>query len=73
MWAFTFTVLYVLSIGPVAKVGGHFGLPHTHPQAAKVVQAFYSPIVLVVENYPAAGRLLVWYLHDVWRVPITGP
>ena len=68
-WLFVALLLYVLSIGPVAKACDHYHLPVKHPQAQKVLETIYRPLTILAANWQPATRLLVWYLR-VWRVPV---
>jgi hypothetical protein len=65
--AFVFLLFYFLSIGPVAKVDLNFDISNKYPRAEKVLETIYTPLFVLLENYPAADRFFDWYLH-VWRV-----
>jgi hypothetical protein len=58
---FVLLVVYVLSVGPVAKL-----YPTTAPPA---VRSFYAPLVFVLDQCPPARKLFLWYIHSVWGVP----
>jgi len=53
-------ILYVLSIGPVAKmtISGNFPLT--------VYSSMYSPLRAIASNYTPADRFLGWYVGEVW-------
>jgi hypothetical protein len=53
--------LYVLSIGPAAKLEDAGVLPES------LVAAVYSPVGLIADHSKGFGKLMLWYLHDVWH------
>ena len=54
--------LYVLSVGPVAKMYDNKG-----KDVPKTVQVFYAPIEFLYERVPIVERGLDWYL-ELWGV-----
>lgn len=58
---FLLLALYVLSIGPVAK------LAHTGHLSVDTLQ-FYQPIGTLYEQSPLARTFLTWYLDTFWNL-----
>ena len=67
LWPLLLLVLYLLSIGPVAKYY-HDRKVNTPPRA---VFAFYSPITWAYTSVPGFNSWLEWYLK-VWGVHVHG-
>jgi hypothetical protein len=61
VWLFLALVIYVLSVGPVAKLN-QTGLV---PDSAEVL---YYPLRVVCDCIPVFDRFIDWYLSDVWHV-----
>jgi hypothetical protein len=61
-------LVYVLSIGPAAKLSHACKLPAKHPHIQAVIEAIYSPILIVGDNCPPVGQFLNWYVITIWRV-----
>jgi hypothetical protein len=57
----TFPILYVLSIGPVARYYGK-----ADPPAA--LEAFYTPLLWLTAKSPPLEHFLHWYLERLWLV-----
>jgi len=57
-------VLYVLSIGPMMKLGMK-GICFPGEEQ------FYRPLVSAMVHSPRFERVMRWYVCDVWRVPMT--
>jgi hypothetical protein len=62
--------LYVLSIGPVAKLCAACDIPGKHPHLEAVLENIYSPLSIAAAHSPPAGRFLVWYMNKIWRLPM---
>ncbi len=56
-----FTVLYILSTGPAAKLYQR----HVIPEAAFSI---YAPVDFLYQRSSPAKRALDWYVQDVWQV-----
>ena len=65
LWPLVVFVLYVLSIGPAARLHAAF------PPARKALEALYLPITALCERSPAAQQATIWYLENVWHYPIS--
>ena len=65
LWVGCFLVLYVLSVGPVAKLidKGVIKEPSVTP--------FYAPIVWLIDHWQPAQDATIWYLTVVWRIDIN--
>ena len=62
-------VLYVLSAGPAVMIFYHrLDWERPAPRWAEYAFQFYAPLA-IIEEYPAAGKLLDWYLN-LW---VPGP
>ena len=55
-------VLYVLGVGPVAWSLARQGYPQAQNDA---MEAFYSPLITLHDNYAPIGDALDWYI-DLW-------
>ena len=63
LWVLVFFfVAYPLGIGPAAKI--HQNCPSARP----VIEAAYSPLVVLMEHSPAARAACMWYLSKIWKV-----
>jgi hypothetical protein len=67
VWPLVLLALYVLSVGPAAKIYVSYELGTKHPRTAKALDTIYEPMVRLAQGYPPANRRLVWYL-EVWGV-----
>ncbi len=60
-------LLYVLSVGPAARVYGEcnrtFGWSGKYDP---IMDAVYAPIVYLVKNTKAGEKIIMWYVIDVW-------
>jgi hypothetical protein len=63
---FLLVALFVLSLGPVAKLYSKKLIP---PSAEAAIESVYAPLIYLVSHSPSAGRLYLWYLCTVWRIP----
>jgi hypothetical protein len=61
-------VVYILSVGPAAKMDAKLHRSGKHPRTERVMEVVYSPLAFLAERCPPAGRFLAWYLRDVWRI-----
>ena len=61
-WVAMVLVVYVLSIGPVAKLIELKYLPEDPCVAC------YSPVIWLAENFEPVADFLYWYLGYIWRV-----
>ena len=53
-------LVYVLSVGPVAKLNKLGIVPNS--------SAFlYKPLRMLVDRYPPADRFFTWYIGTLWR------
>jgi hypothetical protein len=59
-YPFIFLVLYVLSIGPAARMGQANILP------MPLIISAYKPLSIVCRHSNTAEKLLVCYLFEVW-------
>ena len=62
-------LIYFLSIGPAAKLYAVLQMKSKYPRTEKAIEAIYAPFGVLVKHYPPAGRLLIWYVEGIWRVP----
>ena len=62
-WVFcTLLVIYVLSVGPVAKI--YRGKSKQPPVA---VLGIYAPLEFSYKHSSVVKRFIDWYLRDVWK------
>ena len=54
--------LYVLSIGPAVLLNDRYRIP-----SDRILDWLYAPIMLICEHSPAAAKVYMWYLGDVWH------
>jgi len=60
---FSLLVIYVLSVGPVAKI------VRTKPGfPPRVIVVLYEPLELLSRQSPVVSRFFNWYVYDVWKV-----
>jgi|OpeIllAssembly_1097287.scaffolds.fasta_scaffold1520151_1 hypothetical protein len=65
LWVFfLLVVVYPLSIGPVAWL--HLKVPTSRP----AIEAFYTPITLLVDHSEQFAGFMRWYILKVWRIPV---
>jgi hypothetical protein len=62
-------VLYILSVGPAAKVCSLCNMPGKYPKTEATLEAIYKPIDSLA-SYPPAARFLTWYIEKIWRVDL---
>ncbi len=60
LWVLVVIVIYVLSVGPAAKLHDEGVIP----DSASVV---YSPLIFLSEHSTAADAFFRWYVRDVWK------
>ena len=65
LWVFVALAVYVLSIGPAAKLSRAGAFP-------RWMFVVYAPLGFATEQCAPARRALDWYVHDVWGVPRFG-
>ncbi|HMJ90559.1 MAG TPA: hypothetical protein VK530_12140 [Candidatus Acidoferrum sp.] len=58
--------IYVLSIGPVAKLHSKGMLSSA---LERVAWDFYSPLGYIVGKNAAMGNFYLWYCCTIWRIP----
>jgi hypothetical protein len=58
-------VLYVLSIGPAAK------LADVGVVSDSIVETVYRPLVLATKHSNTFRKAMFWYLHDLWRCKLN--
>jgi hypothetical protein len=62
VWAVpTLLILYVLSIGPAAR------LQEAGIISWRVTAIMYRPIDLFCARFDPTGRFYIWYVYDVWH------
>ncbi len=54
-------VLYPLSIGPAALLAQHGLIDYQRGEA------FYAPVIWIADNTETGGKILQWYLVEVWH------
>jgi hypothetical protein len=59
LWVLAVIVLYVLSVGPAARLHDEGSLPDS-------TSMLYSPLIFLTEHSAAADRFFRWYVRDVW-------
>jgi|SRR6516165_3978922 hypothetical protein len=59
--------LYILSIGPAAKLSQFLHLEQEAPGVDNAFGIIYYPITLADQRLPSVHRVVGWYLH-VWQV-----
>lgn len=62
-WLITFCAfifIYILSIGPAAKLYRHRMVPH-------IIMAIYAPLDLLYQRSLSVRRSIDWYVDDVWH------
>jgi len=64
VWVLAVVCVYVLSVGPVAKLNQG----RLVRGEVKAVVKFYTPLMWVVSRSPVLGAALDWYLIKVWRM-----
>ena len=60
LWVFLALALYVLSVGPAARL-------HDEGRIPGGVSLLYSPLIFLSEHSAAADRFFRWYVRDVWK------
>lgn len=63
-WVGGLLFLYVLSVGPVAK------LVDTGHVAEASVAPFYAPIVWLIDHWQPAQDATIWYLTVIWGIDV---
>jgi hypothetical protein len=61
LWLLLLVVVYSLSIGPTAKVH------KSYPAARPAIEAFYTPLTILIDRSAALRAVAQWYVADVWR------
>ena len=67
VWPLAVILIYLLSVGPAAKIEDTLDLPRTCPQASGVLEVIYTPITIVVKKCRPAAIAFLWYLN-LWGV-----
>jgi hypothetical protein len=67
-WLLALPVLYVLSIGPMAKIDKTLDLTKNQPGLERGLEILYAPVVWCAKHSPTFKSLLLWYWRDVWHV-----
>lgn len=70
LWLLALPVLYVLSIGPMAKIDKTLDFTKHQPRLERGLEIFYAPVVWCAVHSQSFRRLLLWYWRDVWHVKI---
>jgi hypothetical protein len=68
LWLFITPIIYVLSIGPAAKLDRALHITQNAPAVEHVLDIIYSPMVLCGDRFPPLGKALHWYLFTLWKV-----
>jgi hypothetical protein len=71
VWGSAFLAVYVLSVGPAARVYKHLQRSGQHPRTERGLEVFYSPLGFLARRCPPADRFLSWYLSDVWHIDLV--
>ena len=61
--------LYVLGIGPAAKLSDACKLPTKHPHIQTALETIYWPVGFAADNCLPVEHFLDWYIGKIWRVP----
>lgn len=64
LWMSILLVLYLLGIGPAARV--HLKYPAARP----ALEVLYAPVVFACNRSPAISNAVLWYLTTIWHLPI---
>ena len=68
VWGSALLAVYVMSVGPAARVYKHLQRSGQHPRTERGLEVFYTPLGNLARRCPPADRFLSWYLSDVWRI-----
>lgn len=68
LWFFMAPVIYILSIGPAAKLEQVLHLPQKAPTFDNLLVIIYSPVIWCVVRSPTLFRAFDWYLYRVWHL-----
>jgi hypothetical protein len=68
LWPAVAVVVYVLSVGPAAKLYQVFELEKKHPGCARALELCYKPLDRLVHTSTKTESLYVWYATKIWRV-----
>jgi len=60
LWVLLVFVLYVLSVGPAARLHDEGFIP----DSASVI---YSPLIFLSDHFAPSDRFFQWYVADVWK------
>jgi hypothetical protein len=71
LWLLALPVLYVLSIGPVAKLNDAVNFPRNYPALGRALETIYTPLTWCATHSPAFARFIIWYA-GVWHVKDYG-
>src|SRR5215831_18035266 len=68
LWLFIAPVIYVLSIGPVAKLGHAVNLNQKAPAIERVLETIYIPVMWCAGQSRPSRNALDWYLFSFWKI-----
>ena len=68
-WFFLALAIYVLSPGPVMKIGQVLGAPPA--RIGQATSAFYYPMGFLGEKFPPITDFYQWYLQKIWRLHLS--
>jgi hypothetical protein len=72
LWLLALPVLYILSMGPTAKINTAYILPRNQNAIERGLDAIYWPVDWCALHCRPFRLFLHWYLGDVWHVPEMG-
>jgi hypothetical protein len=68
LWTTAALVIYLISIGPVAKLCYESDMPTKFPRIERALELFYSPIEICAKHSQAFRLFFDWYVFDVWHI-----
>ena len=69
IWALVLIpLLYVLSIGPAARI--YPSLRTRSPQAAQALENLYKPLEILADHWKPFERFIRWYIFDLWKLRV---
>src|SRR5215471_8159009 len=68
LWLCLAPVIYVLSVGPVAKIDQALHLDQKAPGVEHAIKPLYSPLMWCAMRSRPFGTALGWYIFVLWKI-----
>jgi|SRR6516165_9799761 hypothetical protein len=68
LWLSIAPVIYVLSVGPVAKLDQALHLDQKAPAVEHIIKTLYSPLMWCAMHSRPFGTALGWYIFALWKI-----